>query len=136
MVEGFTDSKLLLHILPLLNPEIKDKIKKGQLVVSSVGGVKNLIQYVNFYKNIYINYRLSIIHTLKRRTNRFLSEMFSLLCFSVATGLAYRVYRKLDNVTDGRNRAGYVGGRTTKTHVKELAVLFEIVLNNLFRIGS
>jgi len=43
---------LLIHLLPLLNPEIKDKIKKGQLIISSVGGAKYLPQYVNFYKNV------------------------------------------------------------------------------------
>lgn len=52
LVEGSTDSKLLLNLLPLLNPEIKEKIKKGQLIISSVGGVKYLTQYVNFYKNV------------------------------------------------------------------------------------
>lgn len=52
LVEGCTDAKLLLNLLPLLNPEIKDKIRKGQLVISSVGGAKYLIQYVNFYKNV------------------------------------------------------------------------------------
>lgn len=52
LVEGSTDSKLLLNLLPLLNPEIKDKIRKGQLIISSVGGTKYLSQYVNFYKNV------------------------------------------------------------------------------------
>lgn len=52
LVEGSTDAKLLLNLLPLLNPEIKDKIKKGQLIITSVGGAKYLIQYVNFYKNV------------------------------------------------------------------------------------
>jgi len=51
LVEGSIDAKLLIHLLPLLNPEIKDKIKKGQLIISSVGGAKYLPQYVNFYKN-------------------------------------------------------------------------------------
>ncbi len=52
LVEGSTDAKLLLNLLPLLNPEIKDKIRKGQLIITSVGGAKYLIQYVNFYKNV------------------------------------------------------------------------------------
>lgn len=52
LVEGSTDSKLLLNLLPLLNPEIKDKIRKGQLIISSVGGTKYLSQHVNFYKNV------------------------------------------------------------------------------------
>lgn len=52
LVEGSTDSKLLLNLLPLLNSEIKDKIRKGQLIISSVGGTKYLSQYVNFYKNV------------------------------------------------------------------------------------
>ena len=52
LVEGSTDAKLLLNLLPLLISEIKDKIKKGQLIITSVGGAKYLIQYVNFYKNV------------------------------------------------------------------------------------
>lgn len=52
LVEGSTDMKLLLQLLPLLKPEIKEKIKKGQLVISSVGGTKHMMQQVLFYKNV------------------------------------------------------------------------------------
>lgn len=52
LVEGATDVKLLLTLLPLLNPKIEEKIKKGQVVISSVGGTKYLMQYANFYKNV------------------------------------------------------------------------------------